>query len=92
MRRVSQLDSTPHDRQTRVRHQHRPVRGRVQTISVKREGRRWYAILACDDMPAEPPPATGSIVGADMGTTHFFTDSCGVHVENPRFLDAIRPG
>lgn len=89
-------DSTPHDRQTRVRfqgvghvrvHQHRPVRGRVKTISIKREGRRWYVVLACDEVPAEPLPATGSIVGIDMGVTHFLTTSNGEHVENPRFMD-----
>ncbi|MEV6670268.1 transposase [Streptomyces sp. NPDC051162] len=94
-------DSTPHDSRTRVRlqgvghvrvHQHRPVRGRVKTISVKREGRRWYVILACDDVPAEPLPVTGSIVGIDVGTVHFFTDSGGVHVENPRFLDKMAAG
>lgn len=88
-------DSTPDDRQTRVRlqgvghvrvHQHRPVKGRVKTISVKREGRRWYVVLACDEVSAEPLPATGSIVGIDMGTVHFFTDSGGVHEPNPRFL------
>lgn len=37
-------------------HRHRPVRGRVKTISVKREGRRWYVVLSCDDVPAEPLP------------------------------------
>jgi putative transposase len=63
------------------------VRGRVKTISVKREGRRWYVILACDNVPAEPLPATGNRVGIDMGTVHFFTDSHGVHVENPRILE-----
>ncbi|GGJ68440.1 RNA-guided endonuclease InsQ/TnpB family protein [Streptomyces brasiliensis] len=91
-------DSTPHDAQRRVRlqgvghvrvHQHRPVRGRVKTISIKGEGHRWYTVLACDDVPAEPLPATGSIVGIDMGTVHFFTDSGGVHVENPRFLGSM---
>ncbi|MEX2971112.1 RNA-guided endonuclease InsQ/TnpB family protein [Streptomyces sp. C184] len=91
-------DSTPHDTQTRVRlqgighvrvHQHRPVRGRVKTISVKREGRRWYVVLACDEVPAEPLPTTGSIVGIDMGTVHLFTDSGGVHVENSKFLDTM---
>ncbi|MFJ8637464.1 RNA-guided endonuclease InsQ/TnpB family protein [Streptomyces sp. NPDC093568] len=91
-------DSTPNDRQTRVRlqgvghvrvHQHRPVRGRVKTISIKREGRRWYVVLACDDVPAEPLPASGRIVGIDMGTVHFFTDSNGVHEPNPRFLHAM---
>jgi putative transposase len=91
-------DSTPHDTQTRVRlqgvghvrvHQHRPVRGRVKTLSVKREGRRWYVILACDGVPPEPLAATGSVIGIDMGTVHFFTDSNGVHEENPRFLERM---
>ncbi|MFI7634953.1 RNA-guided endonuclease InsQ/TnpB family protein [Nonomuraea sp. NPDC049400] len=70
-------------------HQHRPVKGRVKTISVKREGRRWYVILACVDVPAEPLPKTGSIVGIDMGTVRFFTDSNGEQKENPRFLEAM---
>ncbi|MGW2228695.1 RNA-guided endonuclease InsQ/TnpB family protein [Streptomyces formicae] len=90
-------DSTPHDRQTRVRLQgvghvrvlqHRPVRGRVKTISIKREGRRWFVVLACDDIPAEPLPATNSMVGIDLGTARFFTDSNGNHEENPRFLQS----
>jgi putative transposase len=90
-------DSTPHDPVTRVRfqgvghvrvHRHRPVRGRVKTISVKREGRRWYVILACDRVPAQLLPATGSIVGVDMGVRHFLTTSNGEHVANPRFLEA----
>lgn len=94
-------DSTPHDRQTRVRlqgvghvrvHQHRPVQGRVKTISVKREGTRWYAVLACDNVPAEELPPTGAIVGIDMGVTHFLTTSDGEHVANPRFLQAMADG
>ncbi|MZE77936.1 RNA-guided endonuclease InsQ/TnpB family protein [Streptomyces xinghaiensis] len=88
-------DSTPHDTQTRVRlqgvghvrvHRHRSVKGRVKTVGVKREGRRWYVILACDEVPAEPLPPTGSSVGIDLGTVHFLTDSSGRHVRNPKFL------
>ena len=30
---------------------HRAVQGRVKTISLKREGRRWYVVLSCDDVP-----------------------------------------
>lgn len=90
-------DSTPHDARTRVRlqgvghirvHQHRPVQGRVKTISIKREGKRWYVILACADVPAELLPPTGAVVGIDMGTVHFFTTSDGGHEPNPKFLDA----
>lgn len=88
-------DSAPHHAQTRVRlqgvghirvHQHRPVRGRVKTLSVKREGSRWYVVLSCDSVPAEELPPTGAIVGVDMGVTHFLTTSGGEHVANPRFL------
>ncbi|GHF01914.1 hypothetical protein GCM10014715_67510 [Streptomyces spiralis] len=91
-------DSTPHDRQTRVRlqgvghvrvHQHRLVQGRVKTVTVKREGRRWYVVLACDNVPAEELPPTGAIVGIDMGVAHFLTTSDGEHVANPRFLKAM---
>ncbi|SFL23160.1 RNA-guided endonuclease InsQ/TnpB family protein [Streptomyces pini] len=91
-------NSTPHDAQTRLRlqgvghvrvHQHRPVQGRVKTISMKREGRRWYAVLVCDQVPAEPLPSTGRSVGIDLGVTHFLTTSGGEHVANPRFLQAM---
>ncbi|MDX2935213.1 RNA-guided endonuclease InsQ/TnpB family protein [Streptomyces ipomoeae] len=90
-------DSTPHDAQTRVRiqgvghirvHRHRPVQGRVKTVSVKREGARWYVVLACDNVPAEELPPTGAIAGIDMGVAHFLTTSDGEHVANPRFLQA----
>jgi putative transposase len=91
-------DFTPHGPRTRVRlqgvghvrvHRYRSVRGRVKTISVKREGQRWYVILACDEVLPEPLAATGLIVGIDMGTVRFFTTSDGEHVENPRFLDTM---
>ena len=87
-------DATPHDPTTRVRvqgvghvrvHQHRPVAGRVKTVSVKREGSRWYVIVSCDDVPAAPLPATGTSTGIDMGITHFLTTSQGTHVPNPRY-------
>ena len=35
---------------------HRDVMGRVKTIQVRREGRRWMLILSCDDVPATPLP------------------------------------
>ncbi|MEO3889937.1 transposase [Nonomuraea sp. B5E05] len=68
--------------------QHRPVRGRVKTISVKREGPRWYVVLSCDDVPAEILPATGAVVGVDMGVASFLTTSDGEQVGNPRHLAA----
>lgn len=69
-------------------HQHRAVAGRVKTITVKREGRRWYVVLACDDVPVEPLAPTGAIVGIDVGIASFLTTSDGVHVANPGHLAA----
>jgi putative transposase len=86
-------DSVPHPTVTRVylmgvghvrAHQHRPVKGTIKTVSVKREGARWYVVLSCDDVPAEPLPATGAAVGIDMGIASFLTTSDGEHVPNPR--------
>lgn len=88
-------DSTPTEPVTRVRfqgvghirvHRHRPVLGRVKTVSVKREGRRWFVIVSCDDVPVRPLPESGSSIGIDMGVVHFLTTSGGEHVANPRFL------
>jgi putative transposase len=69
-------------------HAHRPVKGRVKTITIKREGRRWYVVLSCQDVPAEPLEPTGAVVGIDMGVASLLTTSDGVHVANPRHLAA----
>ena len=94
----SRWDSVPHPTVTRVYfkgignvrvHQHRAVKGRVKTITVKRELGRWYVILSCDDVPAEPLEPTGAVVGIDMGVKSFLTTSDGRHVPNPRPLAAV---
>jgi putative transposase len=86
-------NSTPHDPVTRVRlqgvghvkvNQHRPVAGKVKTVSVRREGKRWYAILTAEQARPEPLPKTGSVVGIDMGVANFLADSNGGFVPNPR--------
>jgi len=88
-------DSQPDNPATRVRlrgvghvkvRQHRPVTGRVKTVSVKREGERWYVLLSCDDVPARPLPPTGRAVGVDLGVVSLATLSDGCQVGNPRFL------
>ncbi|WP_441248150.1 RNA-guided endonuclease InsQ/TnpB family protein [Kitasatospora sp. McL0602] len=86
-------DATPHDPVTRVRlqgvghvkvHQHRPVVGRVKTVSVKREGRKWFVVLTAEQDQPEPLPPTGIMVGIDLGIANFLADSNGGFVPNPR--------
>jgi putative transposase len=66
-------------------HVHRRVRGRVKTIQVKRQGRRWLLVLSCDDVPTSPLPVTGRQAGVDVGIVSFATTSDGEHVDNPRW-------
>ncbi|WP_455354394.1 RNA-guided endonuclease InsQ/TnpB family protein [Streptomyces sp. SYSU K217416] len=86
-------DSTPHDPTTRVRiqgvghvkvNQHRTVVGKVKTISVKREGRKWFVILTAQQDQPQPLSETGSVAGIDMGIANFLADSNGGFVPNPR--------
>ncbi len=49
---------------------------------------RWYVVLSCDDVPAEPLEPAGSSAGIDMGVASFLTTSDGTHVPNPRHLAA----
>jgi putative transposase len=93
----AQWDSVPHPTVTRVYlkgighvrvHQHRPVMGRVKTITAKREAGRWYVVLSCNDVPAESLEPVGSAIGIDLGVTSFLTTSSGLHAPNPRHLAA----
>ena len=69
--------------------QHRQVLGRVKTLQVKREHRRWYVIVVTETAPVPLVP-TGRSVGVDLGVTRFLTTSDGEVVSNPRFLDGAQ--
>jgi putative transposase len=90
-------NSVPHPKVIRVYlagvghvrvHQHRVVKGRVKTITAKREGGRWYVLLSCDGVPAEPLESADTPVGIDLGVASLLTTSDGRHVPNPRPLAA----
>ena len=46
--------------------QHRPVIGRVKTLQLKREGRRWYVVVVTEMEPVSLP-TTGREIGVDVG-------------------------
>ena len=90
-------DSVPHPKVTRVYlkgighirvHQHRAVKGRVKTITAKREGGRWHVMLSCDDVPVEPLEPADASVGIDLGVASLLTTSDCAHVPNPGHLAA----
>ncbi len=74
-------------------HQHRPIPhgSLIKTITVKREAKRWFVIVSCDNVPAKPLPPTDSEVGIDLGVVSFLTTSDGAQISNPRFGAALAP-
>jgi len=70
---------------------HREVEGTIKTISLKREGDKWFVAVTCE---VPEPPKVGNIlpaVGIDVGLTHFATTSEGEKIENPHFLKDALP-
>lgn len=57
---------------------------------VKREGRKWFALIGVRIESAERHP-TGASVGLDMGTTHLATFSTGEHLVNVRTSRRLAP-
>jgi putative transposase len=64
---------------------HRQVEGRVKTIQVRRQGRRWLLVLSCDEVPMRPLAPTRAAVGIDVGIASFAATSNGQRVPNPHF-------
>ena len=66
--------------------QHRPVRGTVKTLQLKREHRRWYVIVVAECEPV-PRRTAGRELGIDVGVARFLTTSDGEFVPNPQFFN-----
>ena len=69
--------------------QHRQVVGRIKTLQVKREHRRWFVIVVTET-EAQPLPSTGRTAGIDVGVARFLVTSDGGIITNPRFLDGAQ--
>ena len=67
---------------------HRQVAGRVKTIQIKRQGRRWMLVPSCDDVPTKPLPVTRRQAGIDVGIVSIATTSDGERIDNPRWARA----
>ncbi len=71
--------------------QHRPMEGRIKTVTLKYEAEKWYAVFSCDLGAMEVAASTHPPVGLDVGLESFFTTSDGHHEPNPRYLTTILP-
>jgi putative transposase len=68
----------------------RGIRGTPKTLIVKREGRRFFAILQCELARPEPLAPTGRDIGLDLGVRELVATSDGDLIDNPRQFAASR--
>jgi len=63
---------------------HRPVDGKIKTVSITRKNGKYYALFSCEVKP-NPLPETHKSIGIDMGLESFATTSDGRFINNPRY-------
>lgn len=64
-------------------HQHRKLPSAPKSACIKREGRHWYLLLACE-IEAAPANDNGEAIGLDLGLSSFAALSDGTLIPNPR--------
>src|SRR5437667_12442547 len=55
---------------------HRAVGGTIKTVTLKRVGQRWYAVIVCA-VAVVPLPSSGRAVGIDLGLASFLMTDAG---------------
>ena len=58
----------------------------IKRVRVVRRAHGYYVQFCLDQERIEQREPTGKTIGLDVGLTHFYTDSDGQTVENPRHL------
>ena len=62
---------------------HRPLHGKIKTVSVKRQCEHWYVCFSVETS-VQPLPESEAAVGIDVGLSSFAVLSDGSELENPR--------
>ena len=62
---------------------HRPLEGKIKTVTIKHEGDEWYVTFSCEVPEPEKLPVSYEDVGIDLGVTHLATLSSGEMIEHP---------
>ena len=63
---------------------HREVKGKIKTVTVKREAGKWYVCFSVE-CQAKPLPQSAASVGVEVGLRAFATLSDGTEIKNPRY-------
>ena len=63
---------------------HHQIEGKIKNCTIWHQNGKWFACFAIEVKTA-PLPATGEVVGIDVGISSFATLSNSEQIENPRF-------
>jgi putative transposase len=67
---------------------HREINGKIKQIIIKRyNSGKWFAYIQVESNIEKENKPIEKKVGIDMGIKYFLTDSDGLRIENPKFLD-----
>jgi putative transposase len=69
---------------------HRPLAGRIKTMSFKREADGWYVVCSCDRGDVAVAPSTNPVVGIDLGLKAFLATAEDESVPPPKFYRAAQ--
>jgi putative transposase len=64
---------------------HRPLEGDIKTVRTIHKAGCWSASFTCEVPDSAPLPATGQIIGIDVGISALATLPNGMKVENPNY-------
>jgi putative transposase len=63
---------------------HRPLKGKLKSITVKKNGQHWYVSVLCEQEDDVLMNEVNSVIGLDFGLRSFVTDSTGNKIESPK--------
>lgn len=69
---------------------HRPIEGKIKTVTIRREAGKWYACFSVE-IDAAPLAPSGLGVGIDVGIESFAVLSDGTTIHNPQFFKHAQP-
>jgi putative transposase len=64
---------------------HREIEGNVKTLSIVKEGTKWFAVFSSELSISVEPKCLQNPVGIDLGLIDFYYDSNGNNVKVPKF-------
>ncbi len=69
---------------------HRKIEGTIKTLSIKREGKNYYAIFTTTNNIKIPEAENTNPVGIDLGLDSFVAMSDGTKIDKPKFMQQNR--